>query len=55
MENVLLSGIPNLSSKDRQRIEIIPNQFTVHYNKESRADNYECGLHHFSTDKALQH
>ncbi len=49
MENLLLSSIPNLSSKDKRKVEIIPNQFTVWYPKKSRADDYQCGLHHFST------
>ena len=55
MENILLSGIPHISSNDKHRVEIIPNQFSIWYNHESRADNYQCGLHHFSTTEAIKH
>jgi len=55
MENMLMSSVPNMGSKDDAHIEIIPNQFTVWYNDESRADNYQCGLHHFSTKEAIKH
>lgn len=48
MESMLLSSIPNMSSSDQRIVEIIPNQFTVWYNKESRADKFKCMLHHFS-------
>lgn len=47
MENVLLSKIPNLASNDKSKFIEIPNQFTVYYPKESRADNFDCGIHHF--------
>ena len=55
MENMLLSSIPNMSSDDKYKLEDIPNQFTVYYPKESRADEYQCGLHHFSTNMAKEH
>lgn len=55
MENLLFSSIPDLSSKDSHQTIIIPNQFTVHYPKSSRADNYQCGLHHFSSSVAMKH
>lgn len=47
MENILLSGIPNMASSDEQMYLEIPNQFTVYYPKESRAEHQQCGLHHF--------
>ena len=47
MENILLSGIPNMASSDEQMYLEIPNQFTVYYPKESRAEHQPCGLHHF--------
>ena len=50
MENILLSGIPNMSSSDEQMYLEIPNQFTVYYPKESRAEYPQCGLHHFNIE-----
>jgi uncharacterized protein (DUF305 family) len=55
MENYLLSGIPNTSSGDKATKIKMPNQFTVWYPEASRADNYQCGLHHFSTRVAKHH
>ena len=55
MENVLLSHIPNLASKDKQHYEEVPNQFTVWYPKESRAPNYQCGKHHFDPSMIGRH
>ncbi len=55
MENVLLSSIPNMASIDKQHYQEMPNQFTVWYPKKSRADNYQCGLHHFSSMVAKMH
>lgn len=55
MESMLLSFIPNMDSGDKYMNQKIPNQFTVWYPKESRADNYQCGLHHFSTKIAKLH
>jgi len=55
MENMLLSYIPNMASKDKQHVEKIPNQFTVWYPNKSRADDYQCGLHHFSSRVAKEH
>jgi uncharacterized protein (DUF305 family) len=55
MENVLLSFIPNMASKDKQHYQKIDNQFTIWYPKESRADVYQCGLHHFSSKVAKMH
>lgn len=47
MENVLLSGIPNMASDDKQKYEHITNQFSFYYPKYSRAKDNNCGLHHF--------
>jgi uncharacterized protein (DUF305 family) len=55
MENVLLSSTPNLSSKDKSVFIEIPNQFTIYYPKESRADDFQCSLHHFSSKIAKKH
>jgi hypothetical protein len=55
MENVLLSGRPNLATSDKFVPKSIPNQFDYWYQKESRADEYTCGLHHFSSEEAHQH
>jgi len=55
MENFLLSGIPNMASKGKSHYIKMPNQFTVWYPKESRADTYQCGLHHFSSKMAKMH
>jgi uncharacterized protein (DUF305 family) len=58
MENYLLSNIPNISKNNIKDKEIkieLSNQFTTWYPKKSRADNYQCGLHHFSTRVAKHH
>lgn len=55
MENVLLSGIPDMGSDDPQNTQIIPNQFTVYYPFYSRSKDNKCGLHHFSTKEAIKH
>lgn len=55
MENVLLSNVPNLSSNDKYTYINIPNQYTIHYPKESRADNPQCGLHHFNPTLMKHH
>lgn len=47
MENLLMSNIPNLSSKDKYMFIEIPNQFTVYYPKQSRAAKPTCTMHHF--------
>ena len=51
MENILLSSIPNLSTKDTFKFIEIPNQFTVWYPCSSRAKKYTCGVHHFDPSK----
>ncbi len=55
MENMLLSDIPNLASNDKSTFIEIPNQFSVYYPKTSRASNFQCGLHHFSSKVAKAH
>ena len=47
MENILLSGIPNMSSTNKDTYNEITNQFSFFYPKESRADNPTCTMHHF--------
>jgi uncharacterized protein (DUF305 family) len=53
MENILLSGIPNMASPDKDTYIERTNQFSFYYPKESRANKSVCTSHHF--DPSLIH
>jgi uncharacterized protein (DUF305 family) len=55
MENVLLSNIPTLASKDKDTFIKIPTQFSFYYPKASRAKNPQCGLHHYDPSLIKSH
>jgi uncharacterized protein (DUF305 family) len=55
MEGMFLSHIPNVSSNDKYRYKNPFNKFALIFPNKSRAKNYKCGLHHFSSKMAKMH
>lgn len=55
MENVLMSYIPNSGSNDKYKFIKIPNQYSLYYPKQSRADLPQCNIHHFDPDMMGMH